>query len=341
MQQAVLATLNRLSADLCAEACVEPRDLAAAMMAGNTIMLHLLLGLAPASIRREPYVPAATVFPILSAAEVGLTLCAGAVLYLFPAASGYVGGDVTAGLVATQIAEGEPLSILIDIGTNGETVLGNREFLLACSGSAGSAFEGCGLEWGMAAHPGAIDRVWIEAGPVGYRTVGQVPAYGLCGSGLIEALRAFLQAGAIDRRGQVNLGAPGARRQDDHPEIVIAPAPETAGGRDIALSQGDLENLIRDKAALYAGSRILLAQAGLTFADVTQILIAGNFGQSLDVEQAVRIGLLPNIPRERIRFIMDFAETQQLASAYLPEVNQEISQLLGVDFASLVRPAGC
>jgi len=306
--------------DLVVTVC-EADAITAIVIAGNTIMvaqpatimMHLLLSLDPSSIRRDPYVPATAVFPVLMAVEVGLNIHPGALLYLFLVASGYVGGDVTAGLLATGIAEHEALSILVDIGTNGETVsacaagaagrLDNRDFLLACSGSAGSAFEGCGLEWGMAAQPGAIDRVWMENGRLSYRTVaGELPR-GICGSGLIEALGTFLQADMIDRNGKVNLSAPYTRGGETHPEVILAPAGETAVGRDIALRQADIENLIRDKAALYAGSRILLASAGLSFADVAEILIAGNFGQSLAVEQAVSIGLLPDIPRERIRFI--------------------------------------
>ena len=303
LRQAILNTLNELVAALCAESKCETDAIAAIVIAGNTIMMHLLLGLDPSGIRRDPYVPAITVFPILSAVEVGLNVHPGAPLYLFPAASGYVGGDVTAGLLATGIADREALSILVDIGTNGETVLGNHDFLLACSGSAGSAFEGCGLEWGMAAQPGAIDHVWIENSRLNYRTVAGEPPRGICGSGLIEALGAFLQADVINRNGKVNLTAPYTRRGEIHPEVVLAPAGETAVGRDIALRQADIENLIRDKAALYAGSRILLANAELSFEDVSEILIAGNFGQSLEIEQAVRIGLLPDIARERIRFI--------------------------------------
>ena len=210
---------------------------------------------------------------------------------------------MTAGLLATHIAEEEPLSILIDIGTNGETALGNRDFLLACSGSAGSAFEGCGLEWGMAAQPGAIDRLRFEDGRIVYHTVGDEAPRGICGSGLIEALGAFLQSALINRSGKVNLDLPGARSREGYPEIALVPADETAVGKDITLRQGDIENLICDKAALYAGSRILLSNASLNFDDIARIFIAGNFGQSLEIEQAVRIGLLPDIPRERIQFI--------------------------------------
>ena len=303
LRQVILTTMNEHVVALCAETNGRPEDIAAIVIAGNTIMIHLLLGLDPSSIRREPYVPATTVFPILTAVEVGLNVNSGAPLYMFPAASGYIGGDVTAGLLGTHIPDEEPLSILIDIGTNGETVLGNNGFLLACSGSAGSAFEGCGLEWGMAAQPGAIDRVRYDDNRLVYHTVGDQPARGICGSGLIEALGAFLQSGLINRIGRVNLALPGAYSRAGHPEIMLVPADDTAVGREITLRQGDIENLIRDKAALYAGSRILLANTGMTFDDVARIFIAGNFGQSLEIEQAVRIGLLPDIPRERIQFI--------------------------------------
>ncbi len=303
LREAARRTLNDLIASLCLDVHIGADRIAAAVIAGNTIMGHLLLGLNPSSIRREPYVPATTIFPVMTAREIELNLNTDTPIYLLPAASGYVGGDVTAGLVATRLADAELPSILIDIGTNGETVLGCREFLLACSGSAGSAFEGCGLEGGMAAQPGAIDRVWVADGHIGYRTVNGDAPRGICGSGLIETLGACLQAGIINRNGKVNLEAPSTRRYDGHPTVVIAPATETTAGRDLALRQEDIENLIRDKAALFAGSRILLANAGLTFDDVAEILIAGNFGQSLDIEQAVRIGLLPDIARDRIRFI--------------------------------------
>ncbi len=303
LRQAALKTLNGQITGLCTEVGCQYGEIAGIVMAGNTIMFHLLLGLDPSSIRREPYVPATNVFPIMTANEIGLNIRAGAPLYLFPSASGYIGGDVTAGLLGTHIPDEEPLSILIDIGTNGETVLGNNGFLLACSGSAGSAFEGCGLEWGMAAQPGAVDRVRFDDNHLIYHTVGDQPARGICGSGLIEALGTFLQSGSINRSGKVVMGMPGAQNSTGHPEILLVPAEKTARGKEITLRQGDIENLIRDKAALFAGSRILLANTGMTYDDVARIYIAGNFGQSLEIEQAVRIGLLPDIPRERIQFI--------------------------------------
>ncbi len=312
LREAIQRTVNDLIMSLCLDAQpeqssslagIDTDQIAAVVIAGNTTMEHLLLGLDPSSIRREPYVPATTTFPVMTALETELYLSADTPIYLLPAASGYVGGDVTAGLLATQLADAELPSILIDTGTNGETILGCRDFLLACSGSAGSVFEGCGLEWGMAAQPGAIDRARVDDGRIVYHTVNNEAPRGICGSGLIETLGACLQTGMINRNGKVNLEAPATRRDDGHPVVIIAPAAETAVGRDLALRQGDIENLIRDKAALFAGSRILLVNAGLTFDDIAEILIAGNFGQSLDIDQAVRIGLLPDIPRERIHFI--------------------------------------
>lgn len=303
LHAALLTTLNTLVAEMVEATGVESTDIYAVACASNTVMTHTLLGLDPSAIRREPYVPVTTVFPTVRARDAGLALAEDAVLTSVPAISGYLGGDITAGLLATGIADDEPLSILIDIGTNGETVLGNRDWLMACSGSAGSAFEGCGLEWGMNATAGAIERLWVEDGQIRYSTVGGERPRGICGSGLIEGLGSFLHAGVIDRAGKPNHLAPGVRRGDYHLEILVAGAAETAVDRDIALRQPDIENLVRDKAALYAGSRILLSNAGLSFDDVEQVLIAGNFGRSLDIEQAVGIGLLPDIPRERIRFI--------------------------------------
>ncbi len=303
LRQKALATLNPLIATLCSQAKIDSGRIAGAVIAGNTIMMHLLLGFDPSTIRREPYVPVTTVFPLLEAGKVGLDVSPDAPVYLFPAASGYVGGDVVAGLLANPMVDDDPLSILIDIGTNGETVLGNRDLLLACSGSAGSAFEGCGLEWGMPAQPGAIDQVWAEHDRLAFHAVGNAAPRGICGSGLIEALDSLLLAGAINRSGQVNLDSPLTINAETHPEVVIAQAGETFDGRAITLRQADIQNLIRDKAALYAGSRILLANMGMTFDNVSSISIAGNFGQSLDVEHAVRIGLLPDIPRDRIKFI--------------------------------------
>ena len=208
LRQAILNTLNEQIANLCAQTEYEEEAIVAIVIAGNTIMMHLLLGFDPSSIRRDPYVPTTTMFPIFTALEIGLNVHPSAPLYLFPAASGYVGGDVTAGLLATGIHDRDELTILVDIGTNGETVLGNRDFLLACSGSAGSAFEGCGLEWGMAAQPGAIEHVWIENSCLKYRTVAGEPPRGICGSALIEALGAFLQADMINRNGKINITSP-------------------------------------------------------------------------------------------------------------------------------------
>jgi uncharacterized 2Fe-2S/4Fe-4S cluster protein (DUF4445 family) len=306
LRQLVVGRLNELIADVCRNVGLHSEGIPVAVIAGNTIMLHILLGLDPTSIRREPYVPVTTVYPPLRSGEVGLDLHPNGVVHCLPAASGYVGSDITAGVVATGVYRSADLMIFVDIGTNGETVLGNREWIVACSGSAGSAFEGCGLEFGMPASPGAIESVLVEAnGGVAWTTVAGVPPRGICGSGLISLLAAFLRHGVLDRRGKLRQ-VPGWSCVRTGPfglEVIVAHAAESSIGKDIVVTQADIDNLVRDKAALYAGTTILLRSMQVSLGDVAQVLIAGNFGRHLDLENAIAIGLLPDIEREKIRFV--------------------------------------
>lgn len=240
LRDAILATLTELVKELVEATAVKRSDIHAVACAGNTVMSHILLGLDPSAIRREPYVPVTTVFPTVRASDVGLILADEAVLYSVPGISGYLGGDITAGLLATGIASEEPQSILIDIGTNGETVLGNREWLMACSGSAGSAFEGCGLEWGMNATAGAIERLWVENGQIRYSTVGGERPRGICGSGLIEGLGSFLRPASSTGRGSPTLWPQGStsvsivtkyswrRRPKQRPGVTLPCARQTS-----------------------------------------------------------------------------------------------------------------
>jgi len=305
MHRDVVAELNAMVAGLANQAQVKPADIWGAVEAGNSIMTHILLGLDPTTIRREPYVPLTTDYPPVEAGRLGLNINPAGLVMCLPSASGYVGGDITAGLLATGVREAETLTVFVDIGTNGETALGNRDWLMACSGSAGSAFEGCGIQFGMYAAPGAIEGIEVyPGGEVRYRTVGNLPPRGLCGSGLIELLSSLMKAGFINRQGKLQKAAgPRVREGLEGWEFVVVPGPEAAEGRDIVLTQVDLDNLIRDKAALFAGSFILLQNAGISYPDIEKLLIAGNFGEHLNTEEAVRIGLLPDIPRERISFV--------------------------------------
>ncbi|GAF95824.1 unnamed protein product, partial [marine sediment metagenome] len=282
------ASINSLITQVCDEQAVSPTDIVAVACAGNTTMTHLLLALDPAAIRREPYVPAAREFPLLRACELGFEVHPAAPVYLSPCASSYVGGDITAGVLATGMDDVDELWLLVDMGTNGEVALGNRDWLTCCSCSAGPAFEGSGLKYGMHATLGAIERA--EYVPASDRmivsTIGGAKPRGICGSGLIDLLAGLLQAGAVDRAGRIDLGFQSrrVRIRDEQPEFVVVWGEEVGREDDIVLTEADIENLIRSKAAVYAGISVLLDAMGLGPRDLARINVAGAFGNYLDVE---------------------------------------------------------
>jgi len=306
MQQLVVADINALIDTVARSARVEVRDIMAAMCAGNTTMLHFLFGLDPTLIRREPYIPTANFIPPLRAGQVGLTINDRGLLYAMPSVAAYIGGDITAGVLVTHMFERRGLSLLIDIGTNGEVVLGNRDWLVAASCSAGPAFEGSGVEHGMRAASGAIQRLGLSRNlDVSYQTVGGEPPRGVCGSGLLDAIAELFLVGAIDRRGKIQPGREGKRVRDiiGGREFVLAPAEETAIGRDITISDHDIANLLRSKAAIYAAISILVESLDVQPEAIERVHLAGGFGNYLDPEKAVLIGMLPDVTRERIEFV--------------------------------------
>ncbi len=305
LHDAIAGDLNRLVSALISRNAVELKDVTAVVCAGNTAMQHFVLGLDPARLRKGPYVPVTTTPPPVRAAEVGVKINPRGLLYTVPSIGGWVGGDITAGILATGLHRSEQLTMLVDIGTNGEIVLGNREWMLACSTSAGPAFEGSSVRCGVRAGQGAIERVEITSqGHVRLEVIGEGKPKGVCGSGLIDLLAELAEAGLIDRSGQLKPGSsPRVRDRDGLLEFVIVVGDRAAGGEDIVITQADIENLLRAKAAVYAGADILLSSVGLEFADVDRLLVAGGFGNYLDREKAVLLGLLPDIALERIRFV--------------------------------------
>jgi uncharacterized 2Fe-2S/4Fe-4S cluster protein (DUF4445 family) len=307
LRQDALATINRCVRELVQRQEISADSILAAACVGNTVMTHLLLGIDPASIRREPYVPAVRSVPTLRAEEVGLEMRAGAPVYLAPCVSSYVGGDVTAGVLATAMGDSPRLTLFIDLGTNGEIVIGNRDWLVCCSCSAGPAFEGSGVEYGMYATVGAIERLSYHAQTdrVEYMTIGEAKPRGICGSGLVDALATLMRAGVIDRAGRIDLGFPSrrVRVRQERPEFVLVWGEEVGRADDISLGEDGIQNLIRAKAAVYAGAATVLESLGLKATNLEQILVAGAFGNYLDGESAVMIGLLPDVPLERIRFV--------------------------------------
>lgn len=307
LREAVTETVNGLVGELLRLRGLNPEDVRAVVCAGNTTMVHLFLGIDPTYIRLEPYIPAVNMPPPVRAAELGLAAHPEAWVYCLPGVASYVGGDITAGIKVSGIAAAEPLSLFLDIGTNGEMVLGNQEWLMACACSAGPAFEGSGITCGMRAVPGAIEAVRVLPGgfEVIYQTVGGEKPLGICGSGLIDLLASLYQAGVIDRGGRFvpDQESPRVREGSEGLEFVLAWENETGTGREIFVTQADIQNLMRAKAAVFAGIRTLLANVGLPLEAVEKVFIAGGFGRFLNIRDAIAIGMLPDLPLERYTYI--------------------------------------
>lgn len=293
MQDAIITTLNYLIDNLSLECGVAAEEISAVTVGANSTMVHLLLGLDPARICREPYIPTVNNPGLLRAGEVGLGVNPLAVLYCLPSVGSYVGGDVIAGVLVSGMHKNREVSLLVDIGTNGEMVVGNRDWLVACAGAAGPALEGGVARAGMRAEPGAVEKVHIEPDTlrVHYRTIGGQPPRGICGSGLIDCLAQFLLNGIIDRSGYF---------RDGKSSFTIVPAGESATGEDIVVSQMDINNFMRTKGAVNAALETLLEGVGVDLSELDHFYAAGAFGQYLDLESSITIGLYPDLPREKM-----------------------------------------
>ena len=298
--QTVLEKLQRRSG-------VPPDEIYKVAIAGNTTMIHLFLRLPPETIRLSPFIPAVNHPPRFLARDLDLPFHPLASVDCLPGVASYVGADISAGVLASGLATSDALTLFIDVGTNGEIVLGTRDWMLTCACSAGPAFEGAGVVDGMRATQGAIEEVWVhsETYEPTYRVIGGGKPRGICGSGLISLLSELFVTGVIDRAGSVKQDLDTARvREGDHgPEYVVAWADESETGRDIVLSKVDVDNLMRTKAAIYAGYRVLAESIGVDLADVKQVLVGGAFGKYINIENAINIGLLPDLPWDNFHFL--------------------------------------
>ena len=327
----VLETINGLIERACQRAGADANDIVKAVEAGNSTMIHLFLGLPAASIRLAPFVTAVNDVPPLTAAETGLAVNPEAAVDCLPGVASYVGADITAGVLSSGAGESEQLTLFLDVGTNGEMVLGSNEWLVACACSAGPAFEGAGVVDGMRATRGAIEEVWINGASFepSYRVIGNEKARGLCGSGLISLLAEMFLTGVVDKAGNVKLDLPTPRtREGEHgPEYVVAWAAETAHGRDIAINRVDIDNLIRAKAAIYAGFTVLAERLGAPLSAVERVLIGGSFGKYINVEKAVQIGLLPDLPWDRFHFLGNTAVLSAYRALLDPAARKRIQDI--------------
>jgi uncharacterized 2Fe-2S/4Fe-4S cluster protein (DUF4445 family) len=323
----VLGTVNRLIQQVAKSYGVASQEITNAAISGNTVMTHLLLGLNPEYLRLAPYTPTLLQVPYLRNSEIGIGINQQAWIHFAPCVGSYVGGDITAGILCTDLATPtEDISLFIDIGTNGEIVLGNSSFLMACACSAGPAFEGGGIECGMRASTGAIEKVSIDpaTGLARWSTIGNARPRGICGSGMIDLVAGLFLTGWIDAAGKFDRVRPcPAIRMDGRRAIyTLAQAGESATGKPLLVTETDIENIIRTKASIYSAAALMLKQVNLRFDDLHNIYIAGGFGRYLDLENATVIGLIPDLPREQFHYIGN----SSLMGSYMAVVSQDFRQ---------------
>jgi uncharacterized 2Fe-2S/4Fe-4S cluster protein (DUF4445 family) len=331
LQKLVLKTLNGLLEELTSRNQIPPRQISKAVVAGNTTMIQLFLELDPKYIREMPFIPTLSQPLPVTAEEVGLGINPQATVDCLPVVGAYVGADITAGVLASGMYDTDALTLFIDVGTNGEIVLGNRDWLITCACSAGPAFEGSGVRHGMRATAGAIEEIWIDHRTLEptCQTIGNLPARGICGSGMIGLLAEMFLMGIIDKGGKIrrDLPTPRVRVGDHGGEYVVVWANQSGVGTDIVIDEVDIENLLRTKGAIYAGFSVLVRSVGIELADVEQVFIAGAFGQYINVEKAIQIGLLPDMPWDRFRYLGNTSALGAFYSLISRPMRREVIQI--------------
>jgi uncharacterized 2Fe-2S/4Fe-4S cluster protein (DUF4445 family) len=338
LQSLVVGTINEVLERAARRAKISPSQVYKMTVAGNSTMVHLVLGLPPSSIRLEPFVTTINYPPPVLASQLGIEIYPQASVDFLPGVASYVGADISAGIIGSQMCDSSDLTLFLDVGTNGEMVLGDCDWLISCACSAGPAFEGAGVHDGMRATTGAIEEVWVNSATYEptYRVIPSpkleaqgrpTPARGICGSGLISLLSEMFITGVIDKGGNLNFDLGSARiRQGEHgPEYVIAWGKQTEHSRDIVITEVDIDNLIRAKGAIYAGFTVLAQGVGIDLAMVERLLIGGSFGQYINIEKAIQIGLLPDLSWDRFHFLGNTA----LQGALLGLLNREHRQRIG------------
>ena len=298
LSEAVLDNINEMILDITSAKNIALSDAYCVVCAGNMTMMHLLLKIDPAKIRKAPYIPTTAIFETIHAPEAGIEINPKGIAAFLPGVTTYVGGDIVAGVIACGLAENDELSLLIDIGTNGEIVLGNRDWMMGAAASAGPAFEGSGLKCGMKAVNGAIQRVEIDENfNVKATTVGGVKPKGICGSGYIDLLCQMLKRGIIGKNGKMenSIKSKNIRKTETGYEFTLT--------KNVVITEDDIENIKRSKGAIYSAIISLLNKVEKPLGDIKKIYIAGGFGNYLNIENAIFIGLLPDTDRSKYEFI--------------------------------------
>ena len=322
LNEAILDNIDEIIEELTSSCGVNLSDVYAVNCAGNMTMMHLLLKIDPTDIRKAPYMPATTVFPSVHLPEIGIEANPKGLVSFIPGVSTYIGGDIVAGVMACGLSEKEEITLLIDIGTNGEIVLGNREWMIGSAASAGPAFEGSGLSCGMKAVKGAINKVTIAKDlSVSFGTIGSDKPRGICGSGYIDILCQLQKNVIIDRSGKIDreIKNKRIRKGESNYEFVVVFKEEGSSGNDIVIQEDDIENLKRSKGAIYSAVMALLNKVEKTTADLKKIYIAGGFGNYLNIANSIFIGLLPDINTG----VYEFIGNSSLAGARMALLSHE------------------
>ena len=333
LQDAIIKeTLLPLIAALCKDAGVPATRILRMCVAANTTMNHLLVGVDAESVRTEPYIPAFFHYEELKAADLGLPAHPNAAVLVAPNIGSYVGGDITAGTFAGMLWNKEELSLFIDLGTNGEIVFGNQDFLVSCACSAGPAFEGGDISCGMRATDGAIESVTIDEatmepslGIIG--EAGQKPV-GLCGSGIIDLIAELFRCGIINAKGIfVREGSRVAHDRHGTGRYILATPEESATGREVALNEVDIDNFIRAKGAIYSAIDTLLSAMDMDESVLEGVYVAGGIGSGINMKNAVRIGMFPNVPLELFHYIGNSSLAGAYAMALSDEANAKVGEV--------------
>jgi uncharacterized 2Fe-2S/4Fe-4S cluster protein (DUF4445 family) len=319
--------VNDLIMTLASRRRVDLQDITSCTCSGNTAMTHFLLQLDTTRIRREPYVASADFVPPIRAAEAGIHINKRGLLYCLPSVAAYVGGDIVSGVLSTRMYENEGVSLLVDIGTNGEVVLVNKEWIVCASSSAGPAFEGSGVKHGMRASTGAIEKLQInEDGSIEWDTIGSSEAIGICGSGLLDVLAELTSNQIIDRTGRFSVSSDARLTEGDYGKQFQL-VPSRNGHEQIVITQADINNLIRSKAGVFSAIRVLMEATQTRPEDLNSIYLAGGFGNYLNIRHAIEVGMLPDIPVEKIHFVGNTSMKGAKAVALSREALQTAEEL--------------
>lgn len=318
-------TLNPLIQSIYDKTGIDKDNVIRVVLSGNTTMSTLFLGIYPDYLRLEPYIPPYLKSPNLMGENVGLNVNESALVYLSPNVASYVGGDITAGVLSSGIWSSEENTLFIDLGTNGEIVFGNKDFLMCCACSAGPAFEGGGISCGMRASAGAIEKVKINEETLDpeLTIIGDCEPVGVCGSGIIDLICQMLLTKVIDRRGKIQKELNNKRiRFNEHEigEYVLAFKEEYEGlENDLVINEVDIDSFIRAKGAIYSGASVLIESLGMDFEVIDKVYIAGGIGNNLDIENSVLIGLLPDVDRSKFQYIGN----SSLVGSYLTLISSD------------------